>query len=66
MAVELALFDAGPIGAKRITAEACVHHLYLSEADYEQRGSFITCNPAIKRDEDLAPCAPPWPKTGSM
>ena len=49
---ELALFDAGPISGKRITAEACVHHLYFSEADYAQRGSFIKCNPAIKRAED--------------
>jgi dihydroorotase len=49
---ELALFDAGPISAKRITAEACVHHLYFSEADYARRGSFIKCNPAIKRVED--------------
>lgn len=49
---ELALFDVGPISAKRITAEACVHHLYFSEADYERRGSFIKCNPAIKRAED--------------
>jgi len=51
---ELALFDVGPISAKRITAEACVHHLYFSEADYEQRGNFIKCNPAIKRAEDRA------------
>jgi dihydroorotase len=49
---ELALFDAGPISGKRITAEACVHHLYFSEADYAQRGAFIKCNPAIKRTED--------------
>ena len=49
---ELALFDRGPISEKRITAEACVHHLYFSEADYEQRGAFIKCNPAIKRAED--------------
>ncbi|MBT8428648.1 MAG: dihydroorotase, partial [Gammaproteobacteria bacterium] len=49
---ELALFDAGPISGKRITAEACVHHLYFSEADYAQRGSFIKCNPAIKRTQD--------------
>jgi dihydroorotase len=51
---ELALFEPGPISAKRITAEACVHHLYFSESDYEQRGSFIKCNPAIKRAEDRA------------
>ena len=31
-----------------------MHHLYFSEADYERRGSFIKCNPAIKRAEDRA------------
>ncbi|MCP5431327.1 MAG: dihydroorotase [Chromatiaceae bacterium] len=51
---ELALFTPGPIGGKQITSEACVHHLYFSEADYERRGSFIKCNPAIKRAEDRA------------
>ena len=51
---ELALFAPGPIGDKQITSEACVHHLYFSEADYERRGSFIKCNPAIKRAEDRA------------
>ena len=51
---ELALFEPGPISGKRITAEACVHHLYFSEADYERRGSFIKCNPAIKGAEDRA------------
>ena len=51
---ELALFAPGPIGGKQITSEACVHHLYFSESDYERRGSFIKCNPAIKRAEDRA------------
>ncbi|MCG6967076.1 MAG: dihydroorotase [Chromatiaceae bacterium] len=51
---ELALFDSGPISGKRITTEACVHHLYFSESDYEQRGNLIKCNPAIKRAEDRA------------
>ena len=51
---ELALFEKGPIAVKQITSEACVHHLYFSEADYERRGSFIKCNPAIKRAEDRA------------
>lgn len=51
---ELALFTPGPIAGKQITSEACVHHLYFSEADYERRGSFIKCNPAIKRAEDRA------------
>ncbi|MCG8426336.1 MAG: dihydroorotase [Chromatiales bacterium] len=49
---ELALFEAGPLENKRITAEACVHHLYFDESAYELKGSFIKCNPAIKRMED--------------
>lgn len=49
---ELALFEPGPISGKRITAEACVHHLYFSEKDYARRGNFIKCNPAIKGKAD--------------
>ena len=49
---ELALFEPGPAGGKQITAEACVHHLYFSEEDYERRGNFIKCNPSIKRRAD--------------
>ncbi len=49
---ELALFQAGPLEHKRITAEACVHHLYFDESDYELKGSFIKCNPAIKTRAD--------------
>lgn len=51
---ELALFEAGPLDGKRITAEACVHHLYFSDDDYEALGSQIKCNPAIKTAEDRA------------
>ncbi|RMG35703.1 MAG: dihydroorotase [Gammaproteobacteria bacterium] len=51
---ELALFEPGPLEDKRITAEACVHHLYYSDADYERLGSLIKCNPAIKTAEDRA------------
>ncbi|MCB1925458.1 MAG: dihydroorotase [Gammaproteobacteria bacterium] len=51
---ELDLFETGPIAGKRITAEACVHHLYFSEADYAQRGNLIKCNPAIKTAADRA------------
>lgn len=51
---ELELFDVGPVAAKRVTAEACVHHLYFSDADYARRGSLIKCNPAIKTAEDRA------------
>lgn len=35
---------------KRITAEACVHHLWFSAADYDRLGNRIKCNPAIKAD----------------
>ena len=51
---ELELFDTGPISGQRVTAEARVHHLYLSDADHERRFSLIKCSPAIKRAEDRA------------
>ncbi|MEJ1298370.1 MAG: dihydroorotase [Candidatus Sedimenticola sp. (ex Thyasira tokunagai)] len=49
---ELEQFEARPLDEKRITAEACVHHLYFDETDYRRKGGFIKCNPAIKRRED--------------
>ncbi|PKM22419.1 MAG: dihydroorotase [Gammaproteobacteria bacterium HGW-Gammaproteobacteria-14] len=49
---ELALFTAGPINGKNITAEACVHHLYFNNTDYPQLGNLIKCNPAIKYPTD--------------
>jgi dihydroorotase len=51
-AKEMELFEAGPLDNKRITAEACVHHLYFDQSYYENKGSFIKCNPAIKTRED--------------
>lgn len=51
-AKELALFTAGQLEGKSITAEVCVHHLRFSEADYETLGSLIKCNPAIKKESD--------------
>ena len=46
---ELALFtNKIPLKEKRITAEACVHHLYFTAKDYLQLGNQIKCNPAIK------------------
>ncbi len=35
---------------KRITAEACVHHLWFDATDYDRLGNQIKCNPAIKAD----------------
>ena len=49
---ELPQFQSGPIEGKQITAEACVHHLLLTDADYEQYGGRIKCNPAIKEAAD--------------
>jgi dihydroorotase len=33
---------------KRITAEACIHHLWFDDSYYNDLGSKIKCNPAIK------------------
>lgn len=49
---ELAFFTPGPIAGKKITVEACVHHLYFDDRDYARLGSLIKCNPAIKTPED--------------
>jgi dihydroorotase len=51
---ELALFDAGPLAGKRITAEACVHHLWFCDDDYARLGHLIKCNPAVKSKGDRA------------
>ena len=37
---------------ERITAEACVHHLWFEDSSYESLGSLIKCNPAIKKASD--------------
>lgn len=49
---ELSLFERGDIKNKRITAEACVHHLWFCDQDYPRLGNFIKCNPAIKAASD--------------
>jgi dihydroorotase len=49
---EMELFEPGPLDNKMITAEACVHHLYFDDRDYENKGSFIKCNPAVKSKAD--------------
>jgi dihydroorotase len=51
-AKELSLFSAAPLKGKRLTAEACVHHLWFAEADYARLGHQIKCNPAIKTAAD--------------
>jgi dihydroorotase len=52
-AKELELFRNDiPLSQKRITAEACVHHLWFSDADYEEKGNSIKWNPAVKTIND--------------
>lgn len=50
---EANLFDnTTAIRQKRISAEACVHHLWFTEKDYERFGNKIKWNPAIKTEGD--------------
>ncbi|MGI9248659.1 MAG: dihydroorotase [Woeseiaceae bacterium] len=51
-AIEMDLFSEAQRSEKRITAEVCVHHLWFDESRYEQLGSKIKCNPAIKSATD--------------
>jgi dihydroorotase len=52
-AKETALFDNTiPLIQKRITSEACVHHLWFTDKDYENKGNFIKWNPAVKTEGD--------------
>ena len=41
-----------PLKKKRITAEACIHHLWFADDDYKEKGAFIKWNPAIKTAPD--------------
>jgi dihydroorotase len=50
---ETILFDNSiPLEQKRITAEACIHHLWFDDQDYERLGNLIKWNPAIKTATD--------------
>jgi dihydroorotase len=52
-AKELELFRNDiPLKEKRITAEACIHHLWFCDEDYAEKGSLIKWNPAIKTAAD--------------
>ncbi|SFR38603.1 dihydroorotase [Robiginitalea myxolifaciens] len=41
-----------PLAEKQITAEVCLHHLWFSDAEYENKGSLIKWNPAVKTAAD--------------
>ena len=52
-AKETHLFDnALSLKDKKITAEACIHHLWFNQADYDRLGMRIKWNPAIKTAHD--------------
>ncbi len=52
---ELQLFSNWlPLKDKRITAEACVHHMHFTSDDYATLGNKIKCNPAIKAPHNKA------------
>lgn len=50
---ELSLFSNDiPLKEKKITAEACIHHLWFDDNDYKRLGNKIKWNPAIKTAAD--------------
>jgi len=50
---EAMLFDNTlSVREKRITAEACVHHLWFDDRDYERLGAKIKWNPSVKTEQD--------------
>ncbi|MCP4457624.1 MAG: dihydroorotase [Cytophagales bacterium] len=52
-AEEVELFDNQlGLSEKRITSEACVHHLWFSADDYKDKGPLIKWNPAVKSATD--------------
>ena len=52
-AKELELFENKiPLKEKKITSEACIHHLWFCDEDYKSKGNFIKWNPAIKTKQD--------------
>lgn len=51
--IETDLFtNAIPLEEKKITAEVCIHHLWFSDEDYAEKGTFIKWNPAVKTKTD--------------
>ncbi|HET6245735.1 MAG: dihydroorotase [Bacteroidetes bacterium] len=49
---EIELFEKKPLKEKRITAEACIHHLWFTDEDYKTKGTLIKWNPAVKTKAD--------------
>ncbi len=53
---ELSLFEPGDLADKRITSEACVHHLFFNDTSYPAKGADIKCNTRCSRCSSM--CAP--------
>jgi dihydroorotase len=52
-AKETSLFDnKTPLKEKRITAEACIHHLWFDDSYYKTKGNLLKWNPAVKAASD--------------
>lgn len=52
---ETHLFDNSlPLDQKKITAEVCNHHLTFTDQDYQEKGTHIKWNPAVKSAQDRA------------
>jgi dihydroorotase len=52
-AKETSLFDKTiPLAEKKITSEACIHHMWFNDSDYKKLGTLIKWNPAIKTAKD--------------
>lgn len=50
---ELELFDNKlPLDQKKITAEACIHHMWFNDSFYDTKGTSIKWNPAVKTESD--------------
>jgi dihydroorotase len=50
---EITLFSNElPLEEKKITAEACIHHMWFDDADYDKKGTHIKWNPAVKNKKD--------------
>ena len=41
-----------PLKEKKITSEACIHHLWFYDEDYKTKGNFIKWNPSVKTLHD--------------
>lgn len=52
-AKEIELFDNDiPLKDKKITSEACIHHLTFNDSLYAEKGTLLKWNPAVKTEQD--------------